>query len=363
VEIPYEWIATPVLRRPTAVINSAAIQQAGAATAYSSDAASIKRYGVGPASATLTTPVDADASNLATHLTTYYATPRPRQPVLAFHLMARTEDECALLLSVGLGRRVRIIHTPTNWPVGAANFVVEGVRHTLAVDDRTVEWSTAALIGASPTFLDTFDRTTTSGWGNTWSVVSGAASQFSTNGSSALMTHSAPGFCQISLPYVSLNDDFVATCSVSSIANYGDAAVQLRFTDTNNYYRAVHRFDANAFEIDVRTNGVTSTIAGPVSPLAAATVGPVKIRFQANGSQLRARAWLASGTEPTAWQLTATDSTFASGTGIALSSFDATAAKTFTYDDVSVYNGTNTVPGPWFRWDTSTWDGSDLRPF
>lgn len=150
-EIPYEWIATPVRRRPTTAINSAAISQADGATAYSTDAASIARYGVGSASTTLDTAVDADTRNFAAHLTTYYDTPRPRQPVLAFHLLARTEAECLLLLSVGLARRVRIIHTPAGWPPGAANFVVEGIRHSIAVDGRIVAWATAAIVGVTTT--------------------------------------------------------------------------------------------------------------------------------------------------------------------------------------------------------------------
>lgn len=151
VEIPYEWIATPLLRRPTNVINSAAITQANAATAYSTDAASIAQYGLGSATATLSTAVDADARNLAEHLTTYYDTPRPRQPVLLFNLFSRTEVECQLLLSVGLARRVRIIHTPVTFPPGAANFVVEGVQHTIAVDQRLIAWATSAVVGTATT--------------------------------------------------------------------------------------------------------------------------------------------------------------------------------------------------------------------
>lgn len=163
-EIPYEWLSTPLQRRPTDVVNSAAITQFGAATAYSTDAASIAQYGVGKATATLTTAVDADALNLATHLTTYYDTPRPRQPVLAFNLFSRTEAECELLLSVGLARRVRLVHTPDTWPPGAANFVVEGIRHTIAVDQRIVGWATSALVGTGTSEPGPWFRWDSSSW-------------------------------------------------------------------------------------------------------------------------------------------------------------------------------------------------------
>jgi hypothetical protein len=223
------------------------------------------------------------------------------------------------------------VRSSSAWTTGAVNFSI-GVAG---------EQMTVTNIGPTPT-VDTFSRVTAAGgWGtadsgDAWSVVSGAASQFSTDGSSGLMTHSAPGFCQISLPYTATDDDITVTCTTSSIANYADFAIQLRFTDTSNYYRAVYRFDTNALEIDVRRDGTTGTLSGPVTPTSTggASVGPVKLRFQIIGNTLSAKAWRSTFTEPAAWDTTASDATLPTGSGIALSTFDATAAKTFTFDNV-----------------------------
>lgn len=150
VEIPFDWIATPLTRKPTTAITKAQVGQSEGTTYYSAaTAAQVRQYGTNTAQVTLDTAVDADAQNLAAMLTTFQAVPRPRQPMLTLNLLARTDTECLLILSVGLTRRVRITGAPSGTPPGALNFTVEGIRHVLAVERRTVTWSTAALIGTT----------------------------------------------------------------------------------------------------------------------------------------------------------------------------------------------------------------------
>ena len=168
VEIPYDWISSPLTRKPTTAITKAQITQRSGAVAFSSASdALVRQYGVNTATETLDTPVDADAANLATMLTTYQAVPRPRQPLLTLNLLARTDDECLTILAVGLARRVRITGAPAGTPPGASNFVVEGIRHVLAVDERTVTWSTAALIGTTTTEPGPWFRWGSSSYGGT----------------------------------------------------------------------------------------------------------------------------------------------------------------------------------------------------
>lgn len=151
-EIPYAWIATTLNRKPTTPITKAAITQKGGLTAKSSATlAQVRQYGAVEARATLDTASDADAGNLATMLTTYRAVPRPRQPTLTFHLLARTDAEALLLLGVTLAQRIRITGAPAGTPPGAVNFTVEGIAHRAAVDVRDLTWATAALIGATTT--------------------------------------------------------------------------------------------------------------------------------------------------------------------------------------------------------------------
>lgn len=168
VEIPYSWIATPLSRKPTVAVTKAQITQAGGATAYSSASdALVRQYGVNTATVTLDSPVDADAANLATMLTTYQAVPRPRQPTLTLNLLARTDAECLVILSVTLAQRVRITDAPAGTPPGASNFTVEGIAHVMAVDQRTVTWATAALIGTTTTDPGPWFRWGSSAYGGT----------------------------------------------------------------------------------------------------------------------------------------------------------------------------------------------------
>lgn len=168
VEIPYEWISYPLFRRPTDIINSAAVTKlSGSLTAYSSDDASIAQYGVGSRAVDLDTAVDADTENLAKFLTTYQAQPRPRQPVLRFNLIARTDAECLRILRVQLGQRVRVTGAPATWPPGAANFVVEGIFHNCKVDERFVDWSASAIVGTTATEPGPWFRLDASSWGGT----------------------------------------------------------------------------------------------------------------------------------------------------------------------------------------------------
>lgn len=166
--IPYTWISTPLTRRPTAAITSAAITQAGGATQYSTTSdALVRQFGDRQTQLTLDTAVDADALNLAQFLTTYQAVPRPRQPTLTFNLLARTDAECLVILGVDLASRVRVAGAPAGTPPGALNFVVEGISHTAAVDQRTVTWSTAALVGTGTTTPGPWFRTGSSAYGGT----------------------------------------------------------------------------------------------------------------------------------------------------------------------------------------------------
>jgi len=149
VAIPYAWINRPIVRRPTTAETKAQVAQTGGVTGYASAAsATVDQYGVNTFTATLDTAVSADPKNLASFVTTYESTPRPRQPSLSFHLTIRTDDECLKILSVALGTRVCITDAPATWPAGAVSFVVEGINHTVGIDVRLVEWMTSAPIGS-----------------------------------------------------------------------------------------------------------------------------------------------------------------------------------------------------------------------
>lgn len=151
VEIPYAWVATPLQRQPTNVVNVSHVTGSNGVVGTFTDDASVERYGQRFHSTDIDTAVTADPANLAVFEVTYFARPRPRQPVLGLNLYARTDAECLLILSVGVTQRVRVTGAPAGWPPGAANFTVEGVRHVGAADMRVVEWATSAIVGVSDT--------------------------------------------------------------------------------------------------------------------------------------------------------------------------------------------------------------------
>lgn len=167
VEIPYAWIATPLARKPTTPVNAVTVSQTGGTTASALDQASIDRFGSGGEPVTLDTACDADPANLAEFLVEYEATPRPRQPLVRLVLHGRTDAEVLRILRVKLGQRVRIPDAPAFWPPGAANLVVEGIAHRLAVEDRAVVWATSALIGVAPTEPGPWWRWDASTWDGT----------------------------------------------------------------------------------------------------------------------------------------------------------------------------------------------------
>jgi hypothetical protein len=167
-EIPYAWLTYPVISQPTTAYTKAVVSQTGGTTGYATaSAATVRRYGASTFTATLDTPVGPDVANLATFVTTYQATPRPRRPVLRVMLYNRTDAEILRVMRLTFGSRVRITGAPANWPPGGANFTVEGIHHKAAVDERWVDLTTSALIGTAPTTPGPWFHWGASSWGGT----------------------------------------------------------------------------------------------------------------------------------------------------------------------------------------------------
>jgi len=110
------------------------------------------------------------------------------------------------------------------------------------------------------------------------------------------------------LGLVILSTGLLFSGSMSSFSNTNLGAV-LRWTDTNNWYKAY--IDGTALVVQKKVNG-TPTIIGSAS--FAATAGTsYTLRFRVVGSTLYARVWQTGTTEPTSWMITVTDTTFSSG--------------------------------------------------
>ncbi len=167
-DIPACWFSQPLQLRLDRPINHAEVAQADGITARVDNTASIAtNRGVFPFTATLSTAVDADATNLAHWTVTYNGTARMRSPLLALNLLPRTDAEKLLILGVTRGERIRITDLPVEWPASAKTLVIAGITHRASVFGRVVEWTTAPVIGSVDGIPGPWFRWGTSSWGGT----------------------------------------------------------------------------------------------------------------------------------------------------------------------------------------------------
>lgn len=151
-QIPYAWLTPPLRFRPDATVNVATATQVDGVTARSVNKSSRDEYGesTAPSSPTLATLTSADPLNFTTHVTANYAAPRMRCPQLTLELLDRTDVECWLILAREVGDRIQITGAPATWPEGTTSLVIEGIQHTIGIDERQVVWNTAPIVGATP---------------------------------------------------------------------------------------------------------------------------------------------------------------------------------------------------------------------
>jgi len=189
----------------------------------------------------------------------------------------------------------------------------------------------APCLPVSPILLDTFNRNLTDSWGQT---DTGNAYTLSggTNPGNYDVSISGGGTHTLDSVLVRRNSwancgqtdqNIYADCSLPVASATGASITQRlmgRVTDVDNLYAA---------ELELTTAGaVTLRLVKRVAAVAtnitaATTVGTGHaandlwtIRLNITGSALAAKAWLASGTEPTFWQVTATDADLAAGTSV-----------------------------------------------
>jgi hypothetical protein len=177
---------------------------------------------------------------------------------------------------------------------------------------------------------DPFTRTTASGWGTaptgqTWTNTGGSAADFSTNGSTAAMSHAA----NTTLHTAVLNATHEAVTLTTAVrigvlATGAPIAASLiaHYIDANNYYQA---------ELSVNTDQTVQlriwrTLAGVATVLSSSTIVPglthttgtwFGLQFQISGignGTLRARAWdTAVGLQSTTWNIFTPWSTIPAG--------------------------------------------------
>lgn len=206
---------------------------------------------------------------------------------------------------------------------------------TLAYDNVL---SRVQITGASP--VDSFTRTVASGWGSTsvgsfpWTTSGGVAGDYSVNGTIGIHSVGAVNSTRRTLlATVSLLNPtaVIQTKTGAGIFAVGariEAALLLRYIDVNNYYSA-HLFFNTDQSMTVR---LFKRVAGTPVFLTETVVAGLthtsdtffSLKFEVVGSQLRARAWQSTLTEPTVWHAEFTDASISTAGQVGVESLLAT---------------------------------------
>jgi len=159
---------------------------------------------------------------------------------------------------------------------------------------------------------DTFRRQDQQGWGkasdgHTWKGDVNTASAFSIAANTGQVANGSTSYNAILGP-TATNAEVLVTGSISSFSNTNFGAV-LRWTDTNNWYKAY--IDGTSLVLQKRVNGTATVLA--LIPFAASAGTSYTIHFRVAGTSLMVNAWPSSTTEPSNWMITQPDSSFGSG--------------------------------------------------
>ena len=160
--------------------------------------------------------------------------------------------------------------------------------------------------------LDTFQRANQSLWGtasdgHTWAGEANNSTLFSINNNTGQVSGGTGAHNAVLGPATS-NAEVLFTGSVTTFSGANIGAV-LRWADTNNWYKAY--LDGAHLVLQKKVNGTATTISSV--PFAATAGTTYSLRFQAIGTTLNVKAWPSSSTEPTAWTITAADSSLTTG--------------------------------------------------
>jgi hypothetical protein len=204
-----------------------------------------------------------------------------------------------------------------------------------------------------PVAYSQFTGTNGAAWGSEWTVGAQSASSTQTidTNRGKQITGAAGGYTDWMASYLNFgtvqNGTVIGTFATTNVAteHYGD--VMFRSTDnltSGNGYALDFTPASSVFEIGKYVSGSYSAIAGATVSFTYAnnTVYNWKIDF--SGSTLRAKIW--TGAEPTAWNITITDTTYTAAGRVGLAVYGGAAATAHTcyWDDIVVWDSILSQP-------------------
>ncbi len=205
----------------------------------------------------------------------------------------------------------------------------------------------------TPTVMDSFERTIINGWGSassghSWSIVGGASTDYSTNGSEGVHSLNSVNVSRRTVISAADATDFNTVVKIKSdvLANGASitSAILGRYQDSNNHYIFRIRFSSLAARqvlasIQKNVAGTVSTVGSEVATVLTHTAGTYYwIRAEAQGATLRMRIWRDGAAEPSSWDVSVVDSTFSGAGNVGVRSILATGNTNtlpvqITYDD------------------------------
>lgn len=214
-------------------------------------------------------------------------------------------------------------------------------------------WGARVFAPSGQSVSDTFTtRTSTSGWGvaesgQLWSNTGGSSTDYTVGSGVGRHVHNTVNvtrhtFVPAPSPDVDIYSDW--TCSAAATGATNNVYVMARYTDTTHLYFAHVRLETSGgISLMLRKRNVAETQLGSTitTGITHSPGTQYTVRFQVIGNTLRAKVWLKAGTEPTAWQITATDTDLTVAGSVGFRSFlgsasTATLPVTISADNFTV---------------------------
>lgn len=274
-------------------------------------------------------------------------------------------DAAGGFLSTGLGSGTAVpagvwtyIEQSLTAPASASRAIVRA-RHggTPAASAVYYTWAVRITRPTASWLKDTFGRTVASSWGTSdtgliWNTVGGgAASDYAVgSGYAAHVLSTLDTTRRTAITAIHPDADIYCDLTTSQLATgteslYG--AVTARMLDANNMYMLRCQFTtSNTILLTIRklVAGVQTQLGSSYTVPATHVAGTfVRVRFQLQGSALRAKAWPVTGVEPSAWAIETTDSDITAANQIGTRSVKPTgstngATVEMRYDNFEVIN-------------------------
>jgi hypothetical protein len=210
------------------------------------------------------------------------------------------------------------------------------------------------VTAVSSKIVDAFGRTSASSWGSAdtgqaWTTSGGSAADYAVAagvGTHTLGTVDVSRRVFTSLGYADCDLYGSVTTSAAATGAPIYAGLTVRYIDIDNLFMARLAFST----ANVLTMAIVRRIAGAESVLTSSVLSYTytpgsffRIRFQAQGARLRAKAWpVADLVETPEWQVTVTDSALSSATSVGVRSIlevgNTNVSPVVSYDDLAVVN-------------------------